>query len=115
MIGRCEFRIPRELVSGATPRSARAMEPGRFQWGIGEDTVVEAVGEFGVGDPESLGVPPGSPQRVTVRGAPAIIVPIGDEGIGQFAITWRSGDCPYTLWLPRGTTLERAADYAGRF
>ena len=115
MVGSCEVLVPRELMSGAAPGSPRALASGRFEWGIGDDRLTEAVGEFGVGDPSSLGVPEGSPQRVKVRGVDAVVVPVGDEGIGQIVITWQSGACPYTLWLAPGATIERAADYAARF
>lgn len=119
LINGCEVLWPRELVSGAPARSFRMVGPGTFEWGAGEDAVGVAVGQFPDGDPdgdpESFDLPPNSPQRVQVRGDPAVIIPIGDEGIGQIAIAWRSGDCPYTLWLAPGVTIEEAADFAARF
>lgn len=84
-------------------------------WGLGSDRLTEAVGEFGIGDPEELAVPEGAAQHVIVRGARAVVVPLGDEGVGEMAITWRSADCPYTIWLAPGTTLQDAIDYAARF
>lgn len=115
LIDGCEVMRPRELMSGAPAGSLRMMGPGTFEWGAGEDAVGVAVGQFRAGDPASLDLPRDSPQRVQVRGDPAVIIPIGDEGIGQIAIAWRSGDCPYTLWLAPGVTIEEAADFAARF
>jgi hypothetical protein len=76
---------------------------------------VEAVGEAAFGPPEELGIPPGHPQRVIVRGRDAVVVPVGDEGASEIVITWRDGACPYTIWLARSTSIRQAIDYAARF
>lgn len=102
-------------MSGVPADTFRMVAPGTFEWGAGEDAVAVAVGQFGVGDPESFDLPPDGPQRVEVRGDPAIIIPLGEEGVGQIAIAWRSGDCRYTVWLAPGVTIERAAEFAARF
>lgn len=115
IVGQCEALVPRALPSGADPGPPRRDGEGRVSWGIGSDQVVEAVNEFGVGDPVTLGVSPDSTQWVTVRGARALVVPIGEEGVGQVAITWRTGDCPYTVWLAPGRTLDDGIRYAARF
>jgi hypothetical protein len=65
--------------------------------------------------PEELGIPPGHPQRVIVRGRDAVVVPVGDEGVSEIVITLRDGACPFTIWLARGTSLRQAIDYAARF
>jgi hypothetical protein len=52
---------------------------------------------------------------VIVRGANAVVVPVGDERVGEIAITWQAAECPYTIWLAPGTTLEDAIRYAARF
>lgn len=114
-VGNCEALVPQSLPSGAQPGTPRREGEGQVSWGGGSDQVTEAVNEFGVGDPLTLGVPPDSRQWVTVRGERALVVPIGEEGIGQIAITWRAGDCPYTIWLARGHTLEDGLRYAARF
>jgi hypothetical protein len=115
VIGGCELLEPREVLSGGAAGQPTRVGDRRFAWGSGPDRLTEAVGEFGVGDPESLGIPNGSPQRVFVRGANAVVVPVGDEGVGEIAITWQSADCPYTIWLAPGTTLQDAIRYAARF
>jgi hypothetical protein len=114
-IGGCELLEPRELLSGGAAGQPTRVGDRRFAWGSGPDRLTEAVGEFGVGDPDSLGIPDGSPQRVIVRGANAVVVPVGDEGVGEIAITWQSAECPYTIWLAPGTTLQDAIRYAARF
>lgn len=78
-------------MSGAPADSFRMVGPGVFEWGAGENAVAVVVGHFGAGDPAFLDLPQDSPQRVQVRGDPAVIIPVGDEGIGQIANTWRSG------------------------
>jgi len=87
----------------------------RFAWGQGPDQVVEAVGTFDVGRPETFDIPIGSKQRSEVRGQPALIIPLGDEGVGEVAMIWQSGDCPYTVWLAPGRTLDEAIRYAAGF
>lgn len=115
LIDGCEVLRPKELLSGVPADGFRMVGPGTFEWGAGEDAVRVAVGQSGVGDPDSFDLPPDSPQRVRIRGNPAVIIPIGEEGVGQVAIAWRSGDCPYTLWLAPDVTMEEAADFAARF
>ena len=110
--------MPRELPSGAAPGSPRVLATGGTVWGIGDDALVLAVGEFrpGVlGGPPAVGLPEGDPQRVKVRGVDAEVFLVGDDGVGSIGISWLSGDCPYTLWLADGTTVVEAADYAVRF
>lgn len=114
-MGGCELLEPRELVSGAPAGPPTQVGERRFQWGGGRDEVVEAVGEFGVGSVDSFGLPPNSPERVRVRDVDAVVIPVGDEGVGQVAVTWQVRDCPYTLWLAPGTTLDEAIAYAPRF
>lgn len=114
-VGQCEAIVPQALPSGAEAGVPSREADGRVSWGVGPDRVVEAVNEFGVGDPATLGVPPDSRQWVTVRGERALVVLIGDEGVGQIAISWRAGDCPYTIWLSPGHTLDDGLRYAARF
>lgn len=114
-VGQCVAIAPQALPSGAEAGAPRREADGRVSWGVGPDRVVEAVSEFGVGDPATLGVPPDSRQWVTVRGERALVVLIGEEGVGQIAISWRAGDCPYTIWLSPGHTLEDGLRYAARF
>jgi hypothetical protein len=87
----------------------------RFAWGQGPDQLVEAVGTFAVGRPEEFDLPIDSKQRVEVRGEAAVAIPIGDDGVGQVALTWQSGDCPYTVWLAPGHSLDAAIRYAAAF
>ncbi len=115
VIGQCEALVPRALPSGAQPGPPRRDGQRRVSWGVGSDRIIEAVNEFGVGDPVTLGVSPDSRQWVTVRRAQALVVPVGDEGVGQVAITWRLGDCPYTIWLAPGRTLDDGIQYAAQF
>lgn len=115
VVGQCEALVPQALPSGAEPGPPRREGEGRVSWGVGSDRIIEAVNEFGVGDPVTLGVSPTSRQWVTIRGAQALVVPIGDDGVGQVAITWSAGDCPYTVWLAPGRTLDDGIQYAAQF
>lgn len=115
VVGQCEALVPKALPSGAEPGPARREGESRVSWGVGSDRIVEAVNEFGVGDPATLGVSPDSAQWVSVRGARGLVVPIGEEGVGQVAISWRVGACPYTLWLAPGHTLDDGIRYAALF
>lgn len=115
VVGQCEALVPRALPSGAEPGPPMRESEGRVSWGVGSDRIIEAVNEFGVGDPVTLGVSPDSNQWVTVRGAQALVVPIGDDGVGQVVITWSAGDCPYTMWLAPGRTLDDGIRYAAQF
>lgn len=115
VVGQCEALVPRALPSGAEPGPPRLEGQGRVSWGVGSDQVGEAVNEFGVGDPATFGVAPDSRQWVAIRGARALVIPIGEEGVGQVAITWSAGDCPYTLWLAPGHTLDDGIRYAAQF
>lgn len=115
LVGGCELLEPRELLSGGAAGQPTRVGERRFEWGFGPDRLTEAVGEFGIGAPDSLGIPDVSPQRVIVRGTEAVVVPVGDAGVGEVVITWQVAECPYTIWLPPGTTLENAIRYAARF
>lgn len=110
----CELLEPTVLISGMRPGPVQRIGPDRFAWGSGLDHLTEAV-EFAIGHPDSFGIPDGSPQRVIVRGEPAVVVAVGDDGVGQVVITWLAGDCPYTVWLAAGVTMEQAVAYAPRF
>lgn len=115
----CELLVPRELPSGAAPGPPLVLGPGAFGWGIGTDALTLEVGTFGVEDwaywLDPPDVPEGHPQRVEVRGVDAFVYLVGDDGVGSIGIIWQRGDCPYTLWLVHGTTVEETADYAARF
>lgn len=115
VIGGCELLEPRGLLSGDASGQPTRIGDRRFVWGSGPDRLTEAVGEFGVGHPDSFGIPGESVQRVSIRGADAVVLPVGDEGVGEIAITWQAKACPYTIWLAPGTSLEDAIGYAARF
>lgn len=110
----CELLEPTVLISGMRPGPVQRVGLDRFAWGSGQDHLTMAV-EFAIGHPDSFAIPDGSPQRVLVRGASAVVVPVGDDGVGQVAITWLADECPYTVWLAAGVTVEQAAAYAPRF
>lgn len=110
----CGLIAPRVLPSGAAPGpSVVTVDRGAVTqtWGTGEHRLVEATGTFVIGAPSAY---PSAPP-LTMRGQPAKAVVLGDEGIDEFAIIWEEGGCPYTLWLPAGTRLAQAIEYAARF
>ena len=111
----CEVLVPRTLPSGAAPGEPNPAGDGRFSWGFGADRVVEAVDEPGVGDPATQGVPRTSKQWVSIRGSPGLVIPVGDDGVGEITITWLAGECAYVVWLAPGHTLDEAIRYAGNF
>jgi hypothetical protein len=69
--------------------------------------------ELGLPFPDDL--PQGSSQRVIVREKDGVLVPVGDEGVGEVIMAWRDHPCAYTAWLSAGTSLSAAAEYASRF
>lgn len=110
----CGVIPPSEVPSGllAGPSIATVEEGIRFhQWGSGSDEVVQAVGVAVRGPMSDMPPEP----AVTVRGHEARALLIGDEGISGAALVWEQDGCTYTVWLPAGTTLEEAVDYAGRY
>lgn len=78
-----------------------------IRWGSGDDRVVLDVGV------DALNVAVGEPIRV--RGSAGRLALVGDEGVGEVAFTWSEDGCDHTVWLPPGTTLELARDYASRY
>ena len=107
----CAVPVPAEMPGGERVGSGvLEMIGGRrtVRWGSGANAVVLAVGW----DP--LGSLPAS-EPATVRGLPGNIVLIGDEGVGEVALSWEEDGCPYTAWMGAGTTLELARDYAERY
>jgi hypothetical protein len=110
----CQLIAPRVLPSGAAPGpSVVTVDRGAVTqtWGIGAHRLVEATGAFVIGAPSAY---PSAPP-LTMRGQPAKAVVLGDEGIDELAIIWEEDGCPYTLWLPAGTRLAQAIEYAARF
>lgn len=114
-INGCQIVVPRQLPSGAPTGEFRVTNDGRLAWGNGADLVVEAVGELAIGHPGELAVPQEGKQRVLVRGWPAVVMPLGDVGVSEVVITWQANECGYTVWLSRGSTLEKGIAYAGDF
>lgn len=114
LVGGCPLITPNFLPSGALPGEPRPAGKGRFEWGSGQDRVTEAIGVFGIGDPDEFRIPPDSQQWVNVRGVRALVVPVGDEA-AEIAFTWQAGDCPYTVWLAPGHTLAEAITYAAGY
>lgn len=50
---------------------------------------------------------------VEVRGESGLVIPVGDEGVGQILVRWgRGGDCAYAMWLEPPLGLEHAIQYA---
>lgn len=108
----CPVVAPKTLPSGAPAGEPVTAADGRIAWGAGTDLVIEAIGQLALGDPDTLGVPPDSDQRVEIRGNPGVVLPIGDEGVGEIAIVWEAGSCRYTIWLAPGERLKEAITYA---
>lgn len=81
------------------------------QWSSGEDVVTLVVGVPILGRLDDLEDMPAT----TVRGRPARVVPIGDDGVGEIALVWEEAGCTYTAYLAAGTTLDAALDYASRY
>jgi hypothetical protein len=81
------------------------------RWGSGADVVVLAVGAATAGRLDDLRDAP----EAVIRGNAGRVVMVGDEGVGEVALTWEEDGCPYTAWLPPGTLLVDALDYASRY
>lgn len=114
----CDPITPSELPRGSAPGDAvRSEEDGipYVTWGQGEERVTQAVGVVVVGAPEDADIPEQHPQRVTVRGHEALVMPIGDPPLGEISISWGEASCAYTVWIESGYTLDEAISYAGRY
>jgi hypothetical protein len=130
----CEPFEPEVLPSGAKPGEARPHpdeKPVDFMraWGAGRDQVavgwgqemLDATGE----EADDFAPQDWAPQQVVVKdGVRRVVIPIGDQGVGQIAVRFVMDDCPYSLWLPSGLdkegrpwgyTLAEALEYAQRF
>jgi hypothetical protein len=81
------------------------------RWGSGADVVVLAVGAATAGRLDDLRDAP----EAVIRGNAGRVVMVGDEGVGEVGLTWEEDGCPYTAWLPPGTLLVDALDYASRY
>jgi hypothetical protein len=103
-------QTPMGLASGASRSELR--DGVRYvQWSQGQDVVTLAVGTPVIGTPAELGEMPAT----EVRGHPARVVLIGDEGVEEVALVWQEGDCTYTAWLAPGTSVDAAIEYAARY
>jgi hypothetical protein len=110
----CPVVGPAETPSGrpAGPYRSELRDGVRHaQWSSGEDVVTVAVGVPVIGGLADLA----GMAETTVRGHPARIVPIGDDGVGQIALVWEEGACTYTAYLAAGTAVEAALEYASRY
>lgn len=115
----CEPVVPRQLPSGAEPAEGVSEVREGVQyvtWGIGDDQTIQAVGVFAVTLPSEFDdLPIDSDQRVEVRGADALVIPVGDPPVSEIYFMWESDGCPYTVWVGPGLELGEAIAYAGRF
>lgn len=105
----CVDIAPAELPDGrAVEVGIETLDAGLLysQWGAGDAAIVEAIG-YSVSGRAGPGV--------TIRGLPGNVVEIGDTGVGRIALVWEELGCPYTVWLPLGSTGDEAREYASRF
>jgi hypothetical protein len=77
------------------------------RWGTDADAVQQSVGSYGLPDVEQATFVPAQ-----VRGEPARVVPA--DG-GRLTVSWRAGDCRYTIWVGPGLTVEEVVEYAERY
>jgi hypothetical protein len=84
-------------------------------WGNGPDRVAQGYGRYALDEPAAFDENNGGFPAVRVRGYPGAIVPIGDPGVGEVTINWQESGCRYTVWLPGGTSVEEALNYAARY
>jgi hypothetical protein len=115
----CEPVVPRQLPSGAAPAEGVSEVREGVQyvtWGVGDDQTTQAVGVFAVTRPSEFDdLPIDSDQRVEVRGADALVIPVGDPPVSEIYFMWELDGCPYSVWIGPGLELAEAIAYAGRF
>lgn len=110
----CEVPVPSAMPNGQRPGfGVVELVDGVWtvRWGPTADAVVVAVNLAALGEPSELG----GAAPVVVRGHPGQAVLIGDEGVGITAFTWTEKGCPYTVWLPAGTSLDETIRYSERY
>ena len=110
----CPILAPSQTPEGAPigPFRSELRDGTRYvRWSQGSDAVTLAVGAPVIGRPSELG----DMAATMVRGQPARVVPIGDEGVGEVALVWDEDGCTYTAWLAAGTTIDVALEYASRY
>jgi hypothetical protein len=77
------------------------------RWGTDADSVQQSVGSYGLPDVEQAAFVPAQ-----VRGEPARVVPADGD---RLTLSWRDGDCRYTIWVGPGLTVEEVVEYAARY
>ncbi len=106
---RCEPKPPRYLLDGSLAGAGRLVDSttNMYVWGRGEQEVQQFVG----GDPLEL---IGTEEAAQVQGPrwTSYLINIGDPGTGSTAFAFSVGGCDYTVWLPAGTTMKRAMEFA---
>lgn len=106
----CQPVRPSRLPSGAPAGdvSLEWREATWFaRWGTGAEAVRQSVGTYGLPDVEQVAFVPAQ-----LRGEAARVV--SPDGNRQ-AISWRAGDCRYTIWVGPGLTVDQAVEYAERY
>ena len=107
----CDPIPPAELPSGAAPGEPQYVvwEGVRHAvWGSGNDEITQIVV---VDDAASVG----GDANATVRGQPAVVLPVGDPPLGEITIAWSEAGCRHTVWMAPGHTLDDAVQYAARY
>lgn len=105
----CSTRPPRQLPNGrATGRVRAGPRTGTFAWGAGANRVVQALGEDRL---DLIGSEAPGRRRVDTGSVEAWLTRVDDLGQVQVAAAFRAGECAYTVWLPPGLSLDRAATY----
>jgi hypothetical protein len=105
----CEPQPPRNLLNGSPAGPGHLVNPAKniYAWGTGNQEISQSVG----GDPLGL---IGSEGATKIREShwTAYIINIGDPGVGEVAFAFNVEGCNYTVWLPGGTTMGQARDFA---
>jgi hypothetical protein len=111
-ISGCPVLAPSELPSGAVTPAGRSIDLGAgpmVSWGSGIDTVMQRVEVYD----SDVEMPPA--ERVTIRGLPGFVTPVGDGPESNIQMWWVDGDCLYLVWVGPGLTVDEAIEYAERY
>lgn len=108
----CAPEAPTRLLDGSPAGSARPVDASEqaYAWGRGHQSITQAV------DEDTLGLL-NRDEATRVRGPEwtAYAINVGDEGLGEVAFAFESGECKYTVWLPAGTTMDQTIDFISTY